>query len=154
ANGTITNFTTVDQPTDLNATADRTYITTNTPGLNVHWDVNDSWSGMVDVSQSTAHYNPNHTWTAFDVDVGYGNGVPKLNNYTGGVAVTGDPKTLPQWTALGPNTLAGTGSAFSPNYLGLNPFIVGSHVVPITVQYNTDKINQARLEGTWHTADT
>jgi TonB-dependent receptor len=150
-NGTITDFTNSNAPTDFNATADRTYITTNTPGLNVRWDVNDSWSGMFDASQSTAHYNPNHTWTAFDVDTGYGNGT---NNYTGGVAVSGDPKTLPYWTAYGPNTVAGTASAVSPNFLGQNPYIIGSHVVPITVQYNTDKINQARFEGTWHTADT
>jgi iron complex outermembrane recepter protein len=150
-NGTITDFTNSNAPSDFNATADRTYITTNTPGLNVHWDVNDNWTGMADVSQSTAHYNPNHTWTAFDVDTGYGNGT---NNYTGGVAVNSDPKTLPYWTAYGPNTAAGTPSAYSPNFLGQNPFIIGSHVVPITVQYNTDKINQVKLDGTWHTADT
>jgi iron complex outermembrane receptor protein len=152
ANGTITNFTNSNAPTDFNATADRTYITTNTPGLNVVWDVNDHFTGSMDVSQSTAHLNPNHTWTAFDIDVGYGNGT---NNYTGGVAVSGDNKTLPYWTAVGPNTVAGgTSAVISPNYLGLNPYIIGSHVVPITVQYNTDKINQARLEGTWHTEDT
>jgi iron complex outermembrane recepter protein len=146
-NGTITNFTNANAPTDFNATADRTYITTNTPGLNVRWDPSDHWTAMLDVAQSMAHYNPNHTWTAFDVDTGYGNGT---NNYSGGVAVSGDPKTLPYWTAVGPNTTSG----ISPNFLGQNPFIIGSHVVPITVQYNTDKINQVRLEGTWHTADT
>jgi TonB-dependent receptor len=147
ANGTITNFTNSNAPTDFNATSDRTYITTNTPGLNVRWDPNDQWSAMLDIAQSMAHYNPNHTWTAFDVDTGYGNGT---NNYTGGVAVSGDPKTLPYWTAVGPNTTSG----ISPNFLGQNPYIIGSHVVPITVQYNTDKINNVRLEGTWHTADT
>jgi iron complex outermembrane receptor protein len=150
-NGTITDFTNNNGPTDFNATADRTYITTNTPGLNVTWDINESWSALADVSQSTAHLNPNHTWTAFDIDVGYGNGT---NNYTGGVAVGSDPKTLPYWTAFGPNSTAGTPSAFSPNVLGQSPYIIGSHVVPITVQYNTDKINQIRLEGSWHTADT
>jgi iron complex outermembrane receptor protein len=151
ANGTITNFTNSNAPTDFNATSDRTYITTNTPGLNVRWDVNDSWAATADVSQSTAHLNPNHTWTAFDVDTGYGNGT---NNYTGGVAVGSDPKTLPYWTAYGPNTVAGTPGAFSPNVLGQNPYIIGSHVVPITVQYNTDKINQVKLQGAWHNADT
>jgi TonB-dependent receptor len=151
ANGTITSFTNSNAPTDLNATADRTYITTNTPGLNVRWDITDNWTTMADVAQSMAHYNPNHTWTAFDVNVGYGNGT---NNYTGGVAVGSDPKVLPYWTAYGPNAVAGTASAVSPNYLGQNPYIIGSHVVPITVQFNTDKINQVKLEGTWHTADT
>jgi TonB-dependent receptor len=152
SNGTITNFTNSNAPTDFNATSDRTYITTNTPGLNVRWDINDQWKVSADVAQSMAHYNPNHTWTAFDVDTGYGNGT---NNYTGGVAVSQDPKNLPYWTAVGPNTVApATGSVTSPNYLGQNPFIIGSHVVPITVQYNTDKINQVKLEGSWKNADT
>jgi len=150
-NGTITDFTNANAPTDFNATADRTYITTNTPGLNIRWDINDHLTTTLDVAQSMAHLNPNHTWTAFDVDTGYGNGT---NNYTGGVAVTADPKTLPYWTAYGPNAVAGTASANSPNFLGQNPYIIGSHVVPITVQYNTDKINQVKLEGSWHTTDT
>jgi iron complex outermembrane receptor protein len=154
SNGTITDFTTVDQPTDFNANSNRVYITTNTPGLNVHWDMSDSLSGELDVAQSTAHLNPNHTWTSLDIDTGYGNGTPKTNNYTGGVVVGSDPKTLPYWTAFGPNAVAGTPSAYSPNFNGQNPYIIGSHVVPITVQYNTDKINQVKLEGTWHTADT
>ncbi len=154
ANGTITDFTTTDQPTDFNATSDRTYITTNTPGLNVHWDFSDSLTGELDVAQSTAHLNPNHTWTAFDVDTGYGNGTPKTNNYTGGVVVSSDDKTLPYWSAYGPNAVAGTPGAQSPNFLGQNPYIIGSHVVPITVQYNTDKINQVRLQGSWHNENT
>jgi len=155
ANGTITNFTNSNAPTDFNATNDRTYITTNTPGLNVRWDINDHWSSELDAAQSTAHLNPNHTWTALDVDIGYGpNTSLGTNGYTGGVAVSGDPKTLPYWTAFGPNTVAGTPGAFSPNFLGTSPYIVGSHVVPIGVQYNTDKINQLRLEGSWHNDDT
>jgi iron complex outermembrane receptor protein len=155
SNGTITDFTNSNAPSDFNATSDRTYITTNTPGLNVHWDVNDNWTGSLDASQSTAHFNPNHTWTAFDVDVGYG---PNTNNgtngYTGGVAVGGNNNTLPYWTAYGPNSVAGTPSAYSPNFLGTNPFIIGSHVLPITTQFNTDKINQAKIDATWHVEDT
>jgi iron complex outermembrane receptor protein len=156
ANGTITNFSNGSpSPTDFNATADRTYITTNTPGLNVRWEINDQWASELDAAQSTAHLNPNHTWTAFDIDVGYGpNTDLGTNGYVGGVAVSGDPKTLPYWTAYGPNTVAGTASAFSPNFLGTNPYIVGSHVVPITVQYNTDKINQLKLQGSWHNDNT
>lgn len=151
ANGTITNFTTTG-PTDFNSFANRTYITTNTPGLNVKWDPTDHWTGALDVSQSTSHLNPNHTWTSLDVDTGYGNAT---NNYTGGVAVSGDTKTLPYWTAYGPNTVAtGTGATGSPNFLGQNPFIVGSHVLPIQQQQNTDKVNQAKIDATWHTEDT
>ena len=155
ANGTITDFTNSNAPSDFNATSDRTYITTNTPGLNVRWDLTDNWTGMLDASQSTAHFNPNHTWSAFDVDVGYG---PNTNNgtngYTGGVAVGGNNKTLPYWTAYGPNSLAGTPSAYSPNFLGTSPYLIGSHVLPITTVVNTDKINQAKIDATWHVEDT
>jgi hypothetical protein len=132
ANGTITNFTNTNGPTDFNAFANRTYITTNTPGL-----------------------NPNHTWTSLDVDTGYGpNTNHGINGYTGGVAVSGDDKTLPYWTAYGPNTVAGSASAQSPNFQGTNPFIIGSHVLPIQEQINTDKVNQAKIDVTWHTSDT
>jgi iron complex outermembrane receptor protein len=154
-NGTITNFTNSNGPTDFNAFANRTYITTNTPGLNVRWEPTDHWIGSLDVSQSTAHLNPNHTWTSLDVDTGYG---PNTNNgtngYTGGSAVSGDSKTLPYWTAYGPNTNAVSGPATSPNFLGQNPFIIGSHVLPIQEQINTDKINQAKIDATWHTEGT
>ena len=155
ANGTITNFTNSNAPTDYNAFANRTYITTNTPGLNVKWDVTDQLQTSLDVSQSTAHLNPNHTWTSLDADTGYGpNTNNGINGYTGGVAVTGDDKTLPYWTAYGPNTVAGTPGAQSGNVSGLNPFIIGSHVLPIQEQINTDKVNQAKIEAVWHTSDT
>jgi len=155
ANGTITNFTNSGGPTDFNAFANRTYITTNTPGLNIKWDVTDQLRTTLDVSQSTAHLNPNHTWTSLDVDTGYGpNTSIGTNGYTGGVAVTGDDKTLPYWTAYGPNTVAGQPGAQSPNYSGTNPYIIGSHVVPIQEQINTDKVNQAKIQATWHTQDT
>jgi len=151
-NGTITNFTNTNAPTDFNAFANRTYITTNTPGLNVHWDVNDQLNATLDVSQSTAHLNPEHTWTSLDVDTGYGpNTNHGINGYTGGVQVTGNDKTLPYWTAYGPNSTAGNPNA---NYLGQNPYIIGSHVLPIQEQINTDKVNQAKLSATWHTGDT
>jgi iron complex outermembrane receptor protein len=155
SNGTITNFTNSNAPTDFNSFANRTYITTNTPGLNVKWDVTDQLQGTLDVSQSTAHLNPNHTWTSLDVDTGYGpNTSLGTNSYTGGVAVTGDDKTLPYWTAYGPGTVAGTAGAQSPNVSGTSPFIIGSHVVPIQEQINTDKVNQAKIQATWHTNDT
>jgi len=159
SNGTITNFIYSNNgqgsPTDFNAFANRTYITTNTPGLNVRWDATDQWTGTLDVAQSTSHLNPNHTWTSLDSDVGYG---PNTNHGTNGsingVTVTGGGNSLPYWTAYGPNTNALTGPATSANFLGQNPYIVGSHVFPIQDQYNTDKINQAKIEGSWHTADT
>jgi iron complex outermembrane recepter protein len=155
SNGTITNFTGGSSPTDFNAFANRTYITTNTPGLNVKWDITDQLRGDLDVSQSTAHLNPNHTWTSLDVDTGYGpNTNHGTNGYIGGVAVTGNDKTLPYWTAYGPNTVAGTPNAQSANFQGLNPFIIGSHVLPIQEQVNTDKVNQAKIDASFHTDKT
>ena len=155
ANGTITNFTGGSSPSDFNAFANRTYITTNTPGLNVKWDVTDQFRTTLDVSQSTAHLNPNHTWTSLDVDTGYGpNTNLGTNGYIGGVAVGGDDKTLPYWTAYGPNTVAGQPGNQSANFSGTNPYIIGSHVVPIQEQINTDKVNQAKIQATWHTSDT
>ena len=132
--------------TDFNAFANRTYITTNTPGLNVRWDPNEHWTGALDISQSTSHLNPNHTWTSLDSDVGYGPNTDNgTNGYTGGIAVSGNNNTLPYWTAYGPNTNATTGPATSANFLGQNPYIIGSHVFPIQEQINTDKINQAKI---------
>ena len=161
-NGTITNFIypsagghIVGAPVDLNATSDRTYITTNTPGLNVKWDINEHLSSALDISQSTAHLNPNHTWTAFDVDTGYGpNTDIGTNGQVGGDAVGNNNKTLPYWTAFGPGANVLTGNPYPPNATGTNPFIIGSHVVPITVQINTDKINQAKLQVSWKNEDT
>jgi iron complex outermembrane receptor protein len=129
---------------------------TNTRGLNVMWEVNDQWKAALDVSQSESKFNPNGTFTDIDSDVGYG---PNTNNgtngYTGGLAVPGGKNNLPYWTAVGPNTTAtGTGAVTSPNYLGLNPYIIGSHVFPIQTQVNTDKVNQVKLDGIWHSDAT
>ena len=151
ANGTITNFT-YTGPTDFNANADDTYIVTNTPGVNVKWDFNDHWSAMLDADQSVSKFNPNGTYTAVDADVGYGN---NANNYTGGLVLNPNSNVLPYWSAYGPNSVAsGSGAVASPNYNGLSPFIIGSHVFPLGTQQNTDKINNVRIEGTWKNDDT
>ena len=41
----------------------QTYIVTNTPGLNVKWDINDQWKAALDASQSESKLNPNGTLT-------------------------------------------------------------------------------------------
>jgi iron complex outermembrane receptor protein len=155
-NGTITNFTNSNAPTDFNAIDSQTYIVTNTPGLNVKWDINDQWKAALDVSQSESKLNPNGSFSDIDSDVGYGpNTALGTNGYTGGLAVPGGSNNLPYWTAVGPGAVAtGSGNVTSANYLGLNPYIIGSHVFPIQTQVNTDKINQAKLDGTWHTDAT
>jgi iron complex outermembrane receptor protein len=156
ANGTITNFTNSNAPTDFNAMVSQTYIVTNTPGLNVKWDINDQWTTGLDVSQSESKLNPNGSFSDIDSDVGYGpNTALGTNGYTGGLAVPGGKNNLPYWTAVGPGaTATGTGTVTSPNYLGLNPYIIGSHVFPIQTQVNTDKVNQIKLDGAWHSDAT
>jgi TonB-dependent receptor len=155
ANGTITNFIYGPAPTDFNAFVNETYIVTNTPGINVRWDVNDKWTANFDASQSVSKLNPNGGYSSIDADVGYGNNTPVgTNPYVGGVKVSGDSNTLPYWTALGPNTNAMTGPATSANFLGLNPYLIGSHVMPNGITMNSDKVNQIKLDATWHTDDT
>ena len=148
-NGTITDFTNSNAPTDFNSMIGQTDIRTNTAGLNVKWDVNDAWKVGFDGSFSESQLNPNHTFSDIDSDVGYGpNTSLGTNGYTGGLVVPGGSNNLPYWSALGPNTTAGQTSA---NYLGLNPYIIGSHVFPIQTQWNTDKILQFKLDGQWKT---
>ena len=153
SNGTITDFTNSNAPTDFNSMIGQTYIVTNTAGLNVKWDVNDAWKVGFDGSFSESQLNPNHTFSDIDSDVGYGPSGPNANlygtnGYTGGLVVPGGSNNLPYWNALGPNTTAGQTSA---NYLGLDPYIIGSHVFPIQTQWNTDKILQFKLDGQWKT---
>ena len=148
-NGTITDFTNSNAPTDFNSMIGQTYIVTNTAGLNVKWDVNDAWKVGFDGSFSESQLNPDHSFSDIDSDVGYGpNTSLGTNGYTGGLVVPGGSNNLPYWNALGPNTTAGQTSA---NYLGLNPYIIGSHVFPIQTQWNTDKILQFKLDGQWKT---
>jgi len=155
SNGTVTDFTDVG-PTDFNANDDDTYIVTNTPGINVTWDLNDDWTAELDADQSVAKLNPNGSWTGVDADVGYGpNTSLGTNAYTGGLVLNSNGNVLPYWSAVGPNTVAsGSGAVISPDYDGLNPFIIGSHVFPITAQENSDKVNQMKLDAAWHAGST
>ena len=146
-NGTITNFN-YTGPTDFNAFMADQYIVTNTFGLNVLWNVNADWTLEVDADQSKSQFNPNGTYSDVDADVGYGNAT---NNYTGGLVLNQSGSVLPYWSAYGPNTVAsGSGATASPNYNGLNPFIIGSHVLPLQTQQNTDQINEATIRATWN----
>jgi iron complex outermembrane recepter protein len=145
--GTITSFTNSNAPSDFNAFYAQTYITTNTPGINVKWDINDHWKVGFDADSSESKLNPTGTYSDIDADVGYGpNTALGTNGYTGGLVVPGGNNTLPYWSAVGPNSTGGIAS----NYLGLNPDIIGSHVLPIQTQINTDIIKQFKLDGAWH----
>ena len=146
-NGTITNFN-YTGPTDFNSFIDAIHFVTNTPGINVQWDVNDDWSAEFDADQSVSKLNPNDKLSGVDADTGYGN---TLNNYTGGLVLNQSGNTLPYWSAYGPGAVAsGSSAVAAPNYNGLNPFIVGSHVVVLGTLQNTDKINEVKLDATWH----
>jgi TonB-dependent receptor len=159
-NGTITNFTYGPAPIDFDADMQGSYIKNNTFGLNVKWDVNEHLSTSFDADQSSSHLNPNLELGNFDVDIGYGPsynvgssnfaagqaaGFP--NAYTGGIAVPGGNNQLPYPTQFGPNNNAA-------NVLGLNPLVLGSHVMPITTNWAGDIIDQAKWDVTWHTEDT
>ena len=149
-NGTITNFN-YTGPTDFNANISEQYIVTNTYGLNVFWNVNDNWSVDVDADQSVSQYNPNGSLDV-GADTGYGNGT---NNYTGGEVLSQNSNVLPYWSAYGPNAVAsGSGPVASPNYLGLNPFILGSGNYVISQQQNSDQINEATIRATWNPGDS
>lgn len=151
SNGTIVNFMNTG-PTDFNSFVADQYIVTNTPGINVLWDVNDNWTAELDADVSESQYNPNGDYTDIDADTGYGN---TINEYTGGLVLNTNSNVLPYWSAVGPNTTAsGSGAVISPNYNGLSPFIIGSHVLPIQIQENTDQVKEIKLDGTWHSGDT
>jgi len=151
SNGTITSFA-YTGPTDFNSFVADDYITTNTPGINVLWDINDDWSAEADAYQSVSRYNPNGTYTDIDSDVGFGDAA---NNYTGGLVLNQNSNVLPYWSAVGPNAVAsGSSAVFSSNYNGLNPYIIGSHVFPLQTQQNTDRVNGVKLDATWHTGST
>ena len=150
-NGTIVNFMNTG-PTDFNSFVSDEYIVTNTPGINVQWYASDNWTAELDADQSESQYNPNGGYTDIDADTGYGNAI---NQYTGGLVLNNNSNILPYWGAVGPNTAAaGSSAVISPNYNGMNPFIIGSHVLPIQIQQNTDKINEVKVDATWHAGAT
>jgi iron complex outermembrane recepter protein len=162
SNGTITNFQYGPAPTDLNAGTGGSFIRNNTLGLNVKWDVNDKLRLQLDADQSASHLNPNGA-SFFSVDVGYGpsyainNTSPARfaalqaagfpNAYVGGIVVPGGSNSLPYYNAYGPNNNPA-------NVFGLNPLILGSHVLPIGSNRGSDYINQAKLDADWHTGNT
>jgi iron complex outermembrane receptor protein len=147
ANGTITNFDYGPAPTDLQADWDGSYVKNKDYGLNVLWDVSDAWTAELDADQSASYLNPNGQYGQVDADVGYGpSGPGGTNGYIGGIAVPGG-NAMPYLTAPGP----GSDSA---NFLGLNPFVIGSHVLPLEQPISTDTVNQGKLDATWQGGST
>ena len=140
ANGTITDFTYGPAPTDLDAGVNAYYVKTNTTGLNIVWDVSDDWSTELDADQSVSKLNPGGQLGGFGQDVGFGPSVPTgTNGYVGGIVDTGAGDLLYP-------------SEYGPNNDGnADPIpILGSHVAVMTANRNTDTVNQAKLDATWH----
>jgi TonB-dependent receptor len=159
ANGTITNFQYGPAPTDLDAGTGGFFIQNNTMGLNVKWDVNEHLKLQLDADQSASHLNPNGA-SFISVDIGYGPsytiGSPNYpanqaagfpNAYVGGIVVPTGSNNLPHYNAYGPNDNPA-------NALGLNPLILGSHVLPASANRASDYINQAKVDADWHLDDT
>src|SRR5581483_1072466 len=159
ANGTITDFQYGPAPTDLDASTGGSYIKNNTIGLNVKWDVSEKLRLRLDADQSASKLNPGGT-SFPGVDIGYGPaytvtsanfganqaaGFP--NGYVGGIVVPGGSNSLPHYSAYGPNDNPA-------NAGGLNPLILGSHVLPITSQRGSDYVNQVKLDADWHSGGT
>ena len=139
ANGTVTNFITGPNPTDLDGAINSSYIKTNSYGLNVLWDISDDWSGEADASQSVSKANPGDQGS-WGQDVGFGPSVSTgTNGYTAGIVDTGAGNLLYP-SAFGPNN---DGNVYQPD-------IYGSHVDVAGYTKVTDTVNQVKLDATWH----
>ncbi len=140
ANGTLTNFSQPNTPTDFQSQINSSVIVNNEVGFNAKWTVNPKFNVVLDLDRAESQLNPNGELSSLDVDVGYGpssaGGINGTNVGIAGVA----PGNLPYPTNIGPN---GNASQF------INNGIIGSHVIPITSQQNKDVVSQGKLEGYW-----
>ena len=138
--GTLTNFTQANTPTDFQGQINGSTIENNEVGFNVKWDATEHTQYEFDADTAIARLNPSGQLSSFDSDVGYGPSSTGGTNGTNvGIAGVGSG-SLPYPTGLGPN---GNASLF------INNGLIGSHVFPITSQQNQDEINQFKVEGRW-----
>ena len=135
SDGTLTSWT-ENTPTDFQGQFTGLHTLNNMAGLNIAWDVTDSFKAELDADQSKARLNPNWQTSSIDADVGYGGAQNNTNLTLTGVG----GNSLPYLQNYGPN-------GNTANYLGQG--ILGSHVFPIQVQRNIDTVNQAKIQGTW-----
>ena len=134
-NGTVTNFVQNSTPTDFQGQFNPQSLQFNDYGANVKWQAADKFEVTLDVDHSDGWSNPSHQVGA-DVDVGYGNA---MDNASVGITVPGG-HALPYTANYGPN---------NNKAMFINNGILGSHVLPETMAYNLDTVNQAKLEGDW-----
>jgi len=143
-NGTITNFTQPNTPTDFQSQLNGSVIQNNMWGVNTKWQVNDRLSFTADAAQALSQLNPGGQLSSIDVDVGYGPSTPGGTNGTAvGIVIPGG-HDLPYPSGIGPN---GDASRF------INNGLIGSHVLPISQPNRTDKVQQLKLEGEWDDSD-
>ena len=140
ADGTLLSYVQPNTPTDFQGQIDSSLIQNNLFGANVAWDVTDKLKAVVDAAQSSSKLNPQGQLSSIDADVGYGPSSPGGTNGTNvGIAGVGSG-SVPYPTSIGPN---GNAALF------INNGIIGSHVLPISSQQNTDTINQFKIMGQW-----
>ena len=140
ANGTLTNFSQANTPTDFQSQINSSVIVNNEIGFNTKWTVNPKFNVVLDLDRAESQLNPKGELSSLDVDVGYGPSSPNGTNGTN-VGIAGvAPGSLPYPTNIGPN---GNAAMF------INNGLIGSHVLPITSQQNKDVVTQGKLEGAW-----
>ena len=135
--GTVTNFVQNNTPTDFQGQINGSVIELNEFGANLKWDLTNAFSVNADFDRSQSRLNPGDQLSSIDADVGYGpspNGTNGVNIGIAGIA----PNSLPYPTAYGPG---GNTAEF------INNGIIGSHVLPIGSNRNTDTINEFKIGG-------
>ena len=140
SDGTVINFVQPGTPTDFQGQFNGQTQQTNEIGFNVKWDVNSKLSVVLDGDTSLSSLNPGGQLTSIDSDVGYGPSKAGGTNGTNVGIVIGSGHTLAYPSGIGPN---GNASMFIDNGL------IGSHVLPITIDENRNLVNQVKLEGDW-----
>ena len=133
-------------PTDFQGQINASKIRNNITGLNLKWDATERQTFEFDAAYAEAQLNPNGEVSQLDMDVGYG---PSGNNTAGtngtNIGIAGISSNGLQYpTGFGPGN---DKSRF------INNGIIGSHVLPILSNQNTDIVKQFRVMGTWKEAE-
>ena len=140
ADGTIVNFVQPNTPTDFQSQVNGQVLQNNDTGINVRWDASDKLAFNLDYDHSQAWLNPGSKLSSIDADVGYGPSTPGGTNGTSlGIVLPGG-HDLPYPSGFGPG---GNAAAF------INNGLIGSHVLPITSMQRFNRVQQAKLEGSW-----
>jgi iron complex outermembrane receptor protein len=142
--GTITSFVQSGSPTDFQSQINQSIIQNNEYGLNVKWQASPRLSFQFDADQSLAQLNPGGQLTSIDADIGYGPSTPGGTNGSNLGLILPGGHNLPYLVGIGPNGNAA-------NFLGTG--ILGSHVLPISLNQRVDKVQQLKVEGSWAESD-